>query len=134
MCVGKMKFQRFEEIVAWQKAKSMTVAIYRRMNDCRDSGFRGQLQRASISVMNNIAEGYERKTNKEFTQFLYIAKGSCGEVRSMLILGREIGFLEQHDCDTLMMASLEISRMISGLIKALKSSNYTNTALEKPAT
>ncbi len=78
-------FNRFEEIIVWQKARELTGLIYVNLRDFRDYAFRDQLQRASVSIMNNIAEGFERKGNKEFKRFLFIAKGSSAEVRSMLI-------------------------------------------------
>ena len=83
-----MKIERFEDIIAWQLAKELTISIYSLFEKSNDYGFKDQIQRASISIMNNIAEGFERKTNNEFKQFLYIAKGSCGEVRSMLIVAK----------------------------------------------
>ncbi|MFO7658915.1 MAG: four helix bundle protein [Bacteroidales bacterium] len=76
-----MRIERFENIIAWQKAKELTVQIYAFFGHSKDFGFRDQVQRASVSLMNNIAEGFERKSNNEFRQLLYIAKGSCGEVR-----------------------------------------------------
>ena len=76
-----MKIQRFEDIISWQKAKELSVSIYKILKSDTDFGFRNQIEKASVSVMNNIAEGFERQTNNEFRQFLYIAKGSCGEVR-----------------------------------------------------
>ena len=76
-----MKIERFEDILAWHKAKVLTVEIYKQFENSKDFGFRDQIQRAAVSVMNNIAEGFERKSNKEFAYFLYVAKGSCGEVR-----------------------------------------------------
>jgi len=79
-----MKFDRFEEILGWQKAKELTINIYKSFSNCKDFAFKDQIQRASVSIMNNVAEGFERKSNKEFKQFLFIAKGSAGEVRSML--------------------------------------------------
>ena len=85
-----MKFNRFEDIIAWQKAKEMTVSIYNLFDLNKDYSFKDQIQRASVSIMNNIAEGFERKSNNEFKHFLFIAKGSCGEVRSMLILAKEL--------------------------------------------
>lgn len=66
-----MKFRRFEDIIAWQKAKEMTILIYHSFADIRDFGFKDQIQRASVSVMNNIAEGFERRTDNEFRQALY---------------------------------------------------------------
>lgn len=116
-----MKFDRFEDIIAWQKAKDLTIQIYKLFENSKDFGFKDQLQRASVSVMNNIAEGFERKSNKEFKQFLFIAKGSCGEVRSMLHLAKELNKISDNDFKLLFALSEEISKMLSGLIKSLKS-------------
>lgn len=114
-----MRIERFEDIRAWQKAKDLSVAIYRLFEHSKDFGFKDQIQRASVSVMNNIAEGFERKGNKEFSYFLYIAKGSCGEVRSMLILAKELGKINDSDFDYLSKQAEEISKMIAGFIKTL---------------
>jgi len=114
-----MKIERFEDILAWQKAKELSLGVYKSLNDCRDFPFKNQLQRAAVSVMNNIAEGFERKSNKEFANFLFIAKGSCGETRSMLALGKELGYFSSEDFGKLSRLSEEASRMMSGLIKKL---------------
>jgi four helix bundle protein len=114
-----MKFERFEEILAWQKAKELTKEVYIIFGESKDFGFRDQIQRAAVSVMNNIAEGFERKSNKEFKYFLFVAKGSCGEVRSMLILGYELEKIDKVRYNQLVGLSEEISKMISGLIKTL---------------
>ncbi len=95
-----MRIERFEDIKAWQKAKDLSVAIYRLFEASKDFGFKDQIQSASVSVMNNIAEGFERKGNKEFSYFLYVAKGSCGEVRSMLILAKELGKINENDFES----------------------------------
>jgi four helix bundle protein len=92
-----MKIERFEDIIAWQKAKELTMLIYSRFRDSRDYSFRDQLQRAAVSIMNNIAEGFERKSNKELKQFLFIAKGSAGEVRSMLYLAKELNYINETE-------------------------------------
>ena len=115
-----MGIERFEDIIAWQKAKELTVKIYHSFEVSKDFGFNDQIQRASVSVMNNIAEGFERKSNKEFKQFLYIAKGSCGEVRSMLIIAHELKKINTSDYEALLSLSLEISRMLFGLTVNLK--------------
>jgi four helix bundle protein len=115
-----MKIDQFEDIIAWQKARNMTLKIYFILKDLRDFGFRDQICRASVSVMNNIAEGFERKSDSEFMHFLYIAKGSCGEVRSMLYLAIELNYINKKDYTELLMLSNEVSKMISGLIKTLK--------------
>ncbi|HBM46001.1 MAG: S23 ribosomal protein [Parcubacteria group bacterium GW2011_GWF2_38_76] len=114
-----MKIEKFEDILAWQKSKELTLGIYKSLKNSRDYSFRDQIQRASVSVMNNIAEGFERRTNKELVNFLYIAKGSCGEVRSMLDLGLELGYVSQKEHDCLMKISIDTSKLISGFIKVL---------------
>lgn len=114
-----MRIERFEDIKAWQKAKDLSVSVYRLFEHSKDFGFKDQIQRASVSVMNNIAEGFERKGNKEFAYFLYVAKGSCGEVRSMLILAKELGKINDSDFDSLFKQAEEISKMIAGFIKSL---------------
>ena len=76
----------FEDIIAWQNAKTLTLEIYNSLISCTDYSFRDQIRRASVSIMNNIAEGFERNSDKELRYFLYIAKGSCGEVRLMIYL------------------------------------------------
>ncbi len=114
-----MKFDRFEDIIAWQKAKELTIQVYQLFENSKDFGFKDQIQRASVSVMNNIAEGFERKSNNEFKQFLFIAKGSCGEVRSMLYLAKELNKISDNDFKLLFALSEEISKILSGLIKTL---------------
>ena len=114
-----MKFNKFEEIIAWQKAQELTLIIYNKFNNIKDYSFRDQIIRASTSIMNNIAEGFERKSNKDFSKFLFIAKGSCGEVRSMVHLGHSLKYLSESDSTGLNNKTIEISKMLSGLIKAL---------------
>lgn len=114
-----MKIERFEDIIAWQKSKELTVKVYSLFSESKDFGFTNQIQRASVSVMNNISEGFERKSNKEFKQFLFIAKGSCGEVRSMLYLAKDLNKITEKDFRILFNLSVEISKILSGLIKTL---------------
>jgi len=115
----KVKITRFEDIISWQKAKTLTVTIYGLFSDTRDYGFRDQIHRASVSIMNNIAEGFERKSNKEFKQYLFIAKGSCGEVRSMLHLALELNKISEKEFYSLLKLCEEISKLLSGFIKTL---------------
>ena len=115
---------RFEDLKVWQEAKSLVKAIYLLTGKGaagRDFGFRDQLRRAAVSVMSNIAEGFERGTNKEFVQYLYIAKGSAGEVRSLLWVAMEVGYLPASDFKTLCESSLSLSRRLSTFIKYLQS-------------
>jgi len=114
-----MKIEKFEEIISWQKGKELTITIYSFFKNCKDFSFKNQIERASVSVMNNIAEGFERRTNKELRNFLFIAKGSAGEVRSMLNLGLELGYIQKEDFKKMYNLTIEISRLLSGLIKAL---------------
>ena len=111
--------EKFEDIIAWQKSKELTLIIYNSFKTCRDYAFRDQIQRAAVSIMNNIAEGYERMGDKEFRKFLFIAKGSCGEVRSMLYLALDLKYISKEDSDEIYKQSLEISRILSGFIKKL---------------
>ena len=114
-----MKFERFEDIIAWQKARILTIDIYNGFKDISDFGFKNQIQKASVSIMNNIAEGFERKSNNEFVRFLFIAKGSCGEVRSMLQLAKDLEIISEELSNKSIQNSEEISKILSGLIKAL---------------
>lgn len=115
-----MKIERFEDKKAWQKAKELTKEIYFLFEKSKDFGFKNQIQRAAVSIMNNIAEGFERKSDNEFKYFLFIAKGSCGEVRSMLILAEELSKITAANAKKMIPKSEEISKIISGLIKSLK--------------
>jgi four helix bundle protein len=117
--VESMRIERFEDIIAWQKSKELTIQIYQLFEESKDFGFKDQIKRASVSVMNNIAEGFERRSNKEFKYFLYIANGSCGEVRSMLIIAHELNKINTSDYEILISLSLEISKMLFGLINKL---------------
>ena len=85
--------ENFEDLKIWQRARVLTNGIYDSMNKCRDFDFRSQIQRAATSVMNNTAEGFERRTKKDFAHFLDLSKGSAGEVRSMLYLAEDRGYL-----------------------------------------
>lgn len=114
-----MKIARFEDIIAWQKAHLLTVEIYREFSKCKDYSFRDQIQRAAVSIMNNIAEGFERGSNADFRRFLFMAKGSSGEVRSLLYLAFSLRYISQDKFNELSALTTEISRLISGFIKTL---------------
>ena len=114
-----MAIRTFEDIETWKKSRALVSDIYAIFFQLKDYGFRDQIQRAAVSVMNNIAEGFERKSDKELKNFLFIAKGSCGEVRSMLYVALDLGYINQGKFDTLYEQSVEISRMLSGFIKKL---------------
>lgn len=115
-----MRIKKFEDFeVVWQKARTLTTDIYQVLEDNKDYGFRNQIQEATVSIMNNIAEGYERRSDKEFTHFLYIARGSTGEVRSMPYIALDLGYISKKEFNDLYDQSIEISKMLFGLIKSL---------------
>ncbi|MFA6599227.1 MAG: four helix bundle protein [Ignavibacteriaceae bacterium] len=114
-----MKIDKFEDISSWQKARILTIKIYTAFENSKDFAFNNQIEKAAVSIMNNIAAGFERKSNNEFKQFLFIAKGSAGEVRSMLYLANDLKKLDVHLFKELYELSLEISKLLSGLIKTL---------------
>lgn len=115
--------RKFEDILVWQKSKTLTLTIYKLLQIHRDYGFRDQIQRASVSIMNNVAEGLERGGDKELKRFLSIAKGSCGEVRSMLHIARELRIISQDSFNYCHDLAIEISKMLSGFIKKIQTTN-----------
>ena len=109
---------RFEDLIAWQKARILARDVYKvtqRGAFAKDFGLSNQIQRAAVSIMSNIAEGYERSGPGEFHHFLYIAKASCAEVRSQLYLAFDIGYLSQPEFNQLLAQAEEVSRIIGGL-------------------
>jgi four helix bundle protein len=114
-----MNILHFENCLAWQKAEILSLDLYNKFKSCRDFSFRDQLQRAAISIMNNIAEGFERRTHKELANFLNIAKGSCGEVRSMLHMAFKLGYISRIDYERYCNLCIEISKLLFGFIKSL---------------
>lgn len=114
-----MKIQKFEDIIAWQKSQDLTVLVYLAFNSSRDFGFKDQIQRASVSISNNVAEGFDRMSDKEFVRFLYIALASCSEVKSMLYLSERLGYINKEQTTSLVEKSNEIFKIIRGLIKSL---------------
>ena len=116
---------KFEDIEAWQLARDMTKAIYVISNDgafARDFGLRDQIRRVSVSIMSNIAEGFERGGDKEFFQFVSLAKGSSGEVRAQLYVALDAGYIDQQIFSRLSDMATQINRMLAGLMKYLRSS------------
>jgi len=110
----------FEDLQIWQRARSLTNAIYDAMRSCKDYAFRDQIQRAATSVMNNISEGFERRTKKDFAHFLDLAKGSAGEVRSMLYLGEDRSYITVKEAESLRADYKELSKSIGALAASLR--------------
>ena len=119
------KFNSFEEINSWQKARQFNKRVYEitdNQNFKRDFDLVKQIRRASISISSNIAEGFERNTDREFIHFLYIAKASAGEVRSQLYLALDLNYIEKVEFEELFNNVSDISKLISGFIKYLNDS------------
>lgn len=118
--------KRFEDIEAWKKARELNREVYRITRSdpfARDFALRDQIRRASISVMSNIAEGYERDGNAEFRQFLYIAKGSAGEVRSQLYAALDAEYIDDATFQRLTALAGEVTRLLAGFIRYLERSD-----------
>jgi four helix bundle protein len=114
-----MAFQSFEDLEVWQRGCRLAVGVFKTFATCRNFTMQDQVQRAALSVPSNVAEGYERNSNKEFVRFLNIAKGSCGELRTQLYISRKLDFLKKADFDHLIGESKEISAMLHGLSRAV---------------
>lgn len=115
-----MSVQKFEELEVWKKAKDLAVFTYRLFDKNRDFRFCSQIQSAAVSISNNIAEGFERRSNKELRYFLFISKGSCGEYRSMLYIAKELSYVNEENFQIMYSRSIEISKMLHGLINSIK--------------
>ena len=117
------KIEVFEDLIAWQKARKLTKAIYQLTSDnrfSRDYSLRDQMRRSSVSVMSNIAEGFDRGGRAEFHQFLVVAKASCAELRSQLYIAMDAGYINTEHFNRLFSLCDEVSRVIAGLRKAVK--------------
>jgi len=130
-----MSVKYFEDLSIWKLSRELTDRIYKITSSgefSRDFGLRDQIRRASVSIMSNIAEGFERGGNQEFSQFLSVAKGSCGEVRSQLYVAMDQGYITQKDSEQLIDDFKKLSIMINNFMEYLKGSNYKGTKYKKP--
>ncbi len=109
----------FEKLDVWRRSLQLCVALYRELRDSKDWGFKDQITRSALSVPSNISEGYERNSRKEYVQFLRIAKGSCGELRTQAYIGMEAGLLSKVLAERLIQETAEISRMLGAMIGKL---------------
>ena len=107
----------FEDLVVWKRSIKLATDVYTAFRSCKDFGLKDQVTRAAVSVSSNIAEGYERNSDRQFAQFLLIAKGSCGELRSQLYICEKAGIISTERARTLQSDAKEISKMIQGLIR-----------------
>ena len=113
----------FEDLDVWKRATQLSIEVYKATADLRDFGFRDQITRASLSIPSNIAEGFERESIKESVNFLAYAKGSCGELRTQIYIGKEIKYLAEDIAKAWRKETTEISSMLKGLIKTRRTFN-----------
>lgn len=131
---GDMAVRYFEDLEVWKEARRLTNEVYKATQSpvfSKDFDLRDQMQRAAVSVMSNIAEGFERGGNQEFIQFLYIAKGSCGEVRSQLYVALDQGYIAQERFAQMCNSFKKLSGMLAGLIDYLKGSRMRGEKFKK---
>jgi len=114
-----MKVFRFEDLIAWQKAQDLAVYIYAAFSHLSDFDFRSQIRRAVVSISNNIAEGFDSRSKKEFNRFLGISRNSCNEVKSMAYLGFRLKYIDEINKFTLINHCEEVTKIIVGLMKSL---------------
>jgi four helix bundle protein len=123
-------FRTFEEILAWKKARELTRVVYaltKKERFSKDFALRDQIRRASVSIMSNIAEGFDRSGTREFLQFLAIAKGSTGEVRSQLYVANDQDYITQEELKSARTLAFELGNLIGGLMNYLRSSGLKGT-------
>lgn len=118
-----MTLQSFKDLIVWQKACNLTDSVYKEFSNCRDYGFKDQIQRASISIANNIAEGYGRRSDKALNNFLTIARGSAAEVESMVLMSYNLKYIDKRTQQEL----LEQIEEIAKLITAFKNKIYASS-------
>lgn len=122
-----MAVRYFEDLEVWKLAREITQQIYeitKKTPFTKDYGLVDQIRRASVSIMSNISEGFERGGNQEFQQFLYISKGSCGEVRCQLYIAMDQQYISEEETKELLEKIKKLSIMINKLIQSLKNSKY----------
>lgn len=112
---------RFEELEVWKRSARLSAEIYKALAELRDYGFRDQITRAGLSIPSNIAEGYERDSNKEIANFLNYSKGSAGELRTQIYIGMEIGYIPKETGRAWINETEAISKMLYSLIKTIRS-------------
>ena len=111
---------RFEDLDVWKRSARLSADLYSYFQLSKDYGFRDQITRSGLSIPSNIAEGYERDTSRDRSKFLIYAKGSCGELRTQIYIGMDIGYIEKEQGNKWIQETQELSRMLFGLIRYLK--------------
>lgn len=131
------RVETFEDLNVYKQARELTNKVYEITNQgifSKDFGLVDQIRRASVSIMSNIGEGFERGTNAEFIQFLYIAKGSCGEVRAQITIAFDQRYIDDDTYKDIIARCRRISGMLSNLITYLKGSKFKGSKFKKPPT
>ncbi len=130
-----MTIKRFEDMIAWQKARKLAAEIYavtRRGQFAKDFSLVDQIRRAAVSIVSNLAEGFDRGNNKEFLTFLGFAKGSSSEVRSQLYVALDIGYIDSQEFARLNILADEVSKLLNGLITSLRKSPLSGPRFHFP--
>jgi four helix bundle protein len=115
---------RFENLEVWKKARELSANIYKDLKGLKDYGFKDQITRSGLSIPSNIAEGFERGSQKESIVFLSYAKGSCGELRTQIYIGMDIGYIDKGKGEAWIADAYKISAMLTALIKARRASPH----------
>jgi four helix bundle protein len=119
---------RFENLRVWKKSANLSSVIYLTLKDLKDYDFRSQITKSALSISSNIAEGFERETNRECIRFLYYAKGSCGELRSQIYIGMKIKYIGKEAGNKWLKEAKDISYMINGLIKTRRNFSLSSSS------
>ena len=130
------KIEKFEDLKVWQKAREVNLQIYKLSNKgtfSKDFGLRDQIRRASVSILSNIAEGFERNGNKEFNQFLSIAKASAAEVRAQLYVAKDLEYISNDEFSEVVNGLISVSKMLSGLMNYLKTTEMKGSKFMEDA-
>ena len=117
------KIDKFEDLEAWRLARALTLKIYtatRTGEFAKDFGLKDQIRRASVSIVSNIAEGFDRKSNKQFIQFLEIASGSSSEVKALLYVALDVGYISQDQFSDLFADASRVGQMLTKLLQYLR--------------
>ncbi len=118
-----MKINSFEDAFAWQKGQELAVWVYQNFGSLRDFSFKDQICRAAVSVSNNIAEGFDRGSDRDFLKYLYIARGSNSEVKSMIYLAHKLIFIDETTRNRGIGLCDEVGKLLNGFISALLKAN-----------
>ncbi len=114
------KIEKFEDLEIWKDSVELSIEIYDTFKDCKDYGLKDQIQRASVSIPSNIAEGYERGSNKDLLRFLYYSKGSCAELRTQIYIAHKVGIINEDLANNFIEKTNLISRKLYNFIKVRK--------------